>query len=198
MPKDHFGPNVPAGSGPATSRAQAQKKKRVNSVRGMKVLARNLSPCPLPSCTVSIHSKGFAQKLSPIISATISSADHGSDLGSDAPFNFMASSGGMGGGVDQFVEEVDARPGTKGRAEAGRTGPVVGLDGSFEARPEAHEVSALHQGGSSFEANPANQSTLNPEAEVGNVGTWKGSSEGGDDEDKMESEEGGGAALPLH
>ena len=165
----------------------------------MKVLARNFSSCPFPSSAVSTHSKGFAQKLSPLISVTNPSAEHGFDLGSDSPFKFMASFGSMGGCVDQCVEKADARLETKGCAKACRTGPVVGLDGTLDARPGAHGVSALHQGGSSLKANPAYRTMLNrPKAEVGNVGTWKGSSEGGDDEDRMESEEGGSAAIPLY
>ena len=79
------------------------------------------------------------------------------------------------------------------------TGLMVGLDGTLDDCPGSHGVSVLHQGGSSLEANPATRATLNrPESEVGNVGTWKGSSEGGDNEDRMESEEGGGVANPLY
>ena len=82
--------------------------------------------------------------------------------------------------------------------EACLAGSVVGLGETVDACPRSHGVSVLHQGGSSLEAIPIIQATLNrPEPEVGNFGTWKGSSEGGDSDDKMEFEEGSSVATPL-
>ena len=75
----------------------------------------------------------------------------------------------------------------------------MGLARTVDAYPRSHGVSALHQGDSGLEANPVTQDTLNRlEIKVRNHGTWKGLSEKGDGDDKMESEEGSGVATPLY
>nr|POE97732.1 hypothetical protein CFP56_75458 [Quercus suber] len=194
-PKSLFSPSVLGGSSPASDRAPAHRKSPT-SVRGKKVIARNNSSSALPTSTVSLPTQAFASKLSSLITRVFPNSAHGPKLPFGSTFKFMASTNRMDDSGGRCVREVGdhkevAQPEIEGFLDVCLVGTIVAPHGN-------HGSSAIHQGCSGLEADFANRATLIcTRAEVGNLGTWKGSDEGGDGDDRMEAEECSGVATPL-
>nr|POF05802.1 uncharacterized protein CFP56_44105 [Quercus suber] len=194
-PKSVCSPSAPGGSSPAVDKAPAHKKSS-SSVRGKKVIARNNSSSFLPTSAVSLPTQTFTSKLSPLTTRVVPNSDHGIELPCGSTFKFMASTERMDDSGDRCVGDAgDTREAAQPEMEDCLDDCLAG---TMVVPLDNHGTSAIHQGRSGIQPDSANRASFfNKRAEAGNLGTWKGSDEGGDGDVRMEAEEGSGVAAPL-